>query len=201
MRQADVFLNSEGDAWLERNRDRLGQSDPVAQVIETAGIRPKRVLEVGCANGWRLAALRDRYGCEIFGVEPSRLACIEAAARRVPAVQCSASNLAVAGPFDMVIYGFCLYLTDPSDWLRIASEGDGVLIPGGHLIIHDFAHDAQPFARRYEHLDALKAYHFDFAKLWLGHPLYRVMLRGVYANDEMITVLRKDPATTIRIEP
>ncbi len=108
MRQADVFLNSEGDAWFARNRDKLGERDPVWNAVIATGIRPKRVLEVGCSNGWRLAKLRDRFGCEVFGVEPSLQAALEAAERRVPVVQASAASLAVPGPFDLVIYGVCL---------------------------------------------------------------------------------------------
>jgi SAM-dependent methyltransferase len=200
VKQKDIFLESEGDAWLERNRDRLGVHDPVSDVIAESGIRPLRVLEVGCADGWRLERLRDRYGCEIMGVEPSRQACIEAAQRRVPAVQSTASVLAVSPSFDLVIYGFCLYLTEPSDWLRIAAEGDSVLQAGGRLIIHDFV-ETRPFARRYEHHHGVLAYHIDFPKLWLAHPLYSLVSRTIYDNGEMVTVMKKNSASVIEVLP
>lgn len=201
MRQADVFLNSEGDRWLERNRDKLGLHDPVMDVLQSINFHPKRALEVGCADGWRLQKLRDAYGCEVFGAEPGRQAGIEAAARRVPVVQCSAATLAVPGPFDLVIYGFCLYLADPSEWLRIAAEGNAVLADGGHLVIHDFAAIARPFARHYEHRDGIRSYHFDFAGLWLGSPLYHVVARQVIGDDEMVTVLKKLSVATIPVRP
>lgn len=201
MRQADVFLNSEGDCWLERNRERLGQRDPVSDVLQRMALLPKRVLEVGCADGWRLARLRDDYGCEVFGAEPSRQACIEAAARQVPAVQVSAASLAIPGPFDLVIYGFCLYLVDPSEWLRVAAECDSVLVAGGHIVIHDFAATATPFARRYEHRDGILSYHFDFANLWLGNPLYHVVTRTIVNDEEMVTVMKKSSAATIPVRP
>lgn len=201
MRQADVFLNSEGDAWLERNRARLGERDPVSDVLRDMGLRPLRVLEVGCADGWRLAKLRDTYGCEVFGAEPGQQACIEAAARRVPAVQVSAANLAVPGPFDLVIYGFCLYLADPSEWLRIAAECNSVLVDGGHIVIHDFAATVTPFARRYEHRDGLLSYHFDFANLWLGNPLYHVVSRVIVNDEEMVTVMKKSSTASIPVRP
>lgn len=200
IKQKYLFLGGEGDRWFERNRDRLGEHDPVSDVIETIGIKPQRVLEVGCADGWRLAKLRDKYGCEIMGVEPSRQACIEAAQRRVPAVQSTASSLAVSPPFDLVIYGFCLYLTDPEDWLQIATESNDVLSPSGHLIIHDFA-ETRPSARRYEHHTGVLAYHVDFAELWLAHPLYSMVSRSIYPNDEMVTVLKKNPSSVIPVLP
>lgn len=34
-------------------------------------LKSRRVLEVGCATGVLLANLRDRYGCEVQGIEPS----------------------------------------------------------------------------------------------------------------------------------
>lgn len=202
MRQADVFLNSEGNAWLERNRDKLGKPDPVTPVIAKWVPRPRRVLEVGCADGRRLADLRDMYGCEVFGVEPSLQAGIEAAARRVPVVQCSAASLAVQGPFDLVIYGFCLYLTDPDDWLRIAAEGDAVLADDGHLIIHDFLdEEGVPIARRYEHRDGLWSYHYNFCRLWIGHQRYQTVFHQK-GTDDAITILRKRPLKeTFKVMP
>lgn len=201
MRQADIFLDSEGDAWLARNRNKLGLHDPVAQMMKAIDLKPERVLEVGCANGWRLAALRDKYGCEIMGVEPSRQAGIEAASLSVPVHQSSAAVLPVSGPFDLVIYGFCLYLTDPGDWFRIAAEGDCVLAPGGHLIIHDFVAPGNVnYARHYEHRDGILAYHFDFAKLWLASPLYQTV-SVQYGIDEMVTVLQKRPVSKIAVQP
>lgn len=193
MRQADIFLDSEGDNWLERNRDKLGERDPVSEAIERLGIKPQRVLEVGCSNGWRLASLRDKYGCEIYGVEPSRQACIEAAALRVPVVQSSAAVLCVPGEFDVVIYGFALYLCDPKDFLSIAREGDAVLADGGHLIIHDFAVPLHPFKRPYQHRDGIWSYHFDQPQLWLAHPAYSMVAGQMNASDGgAITVLRKN---------
>jgi SAM-dependent methyltransferase len=203
MRQADIFLQGgEGDRWLERNRDQLGHNDPIADVIEVLGIKPTRVLEIGCANGWRLAALHAMYDCEVFGVEPSLLACVEAADRKVPVWQMTASTLPELGPkFDMIIYGFCLYLTDPSDWFNIVAEGDRALAPGGHLVIHDFGDEGKPFARKYEHREGLLAYHVDFAKMWLGSPLYHRVHREHHVDDQMITVLKKSPASIIEVQP
>jgi len=204
MKQKYMFLESEGDRWFERNRDgmvKVSEADPVTVAINQLKLKPKRVLEVGCSNGWRLALLRELFGCEIMGVEPSMQAALDAAARRVPVVQATASSLAVSNQFDLVIYGFCLYLTEPADWLLVASEGDRVLAAGGHLIIHDFSPVGHPFARRYEHRDGILSYHFDFAGLWLGSPLYHVIARHMIGDDEMVTVLKKSDIATIPVRP
>lgn len=200
MRQADVFLESEGDNWLERNRRHLGVQDPVSESIELLKLTPKRVLEVGCADGWRLAKLRAKHHCEVFGVEPSRQACMEAAEKRIPVVQSTAAVPAVQGPFDLVIYGFCLYLADPAEWLRIAAEGDVLLAPGGHMIVHDFiAAEDEVYARLYQHRDGLRSFHFDFSKLWLAHPLYQMVSRRLADAETMITVMHKSGIDNIKV--
>lgn len=198
MRQADIFLEGEGDAWLDRNRDKLGRHDLVTELIQSRWQNPpKRVLEIGCANGWRLAKLRGIYGCEILGIDPSLQAGLEAAEMRVPVIQSTASALPVSGLYDMVIYAFCLYLTDPQDWLRIAAAGDQVLADGGALIIHDFMRvpcptSNGPYACSYKHRSGVLAYHIDFSQLWLGNPAYSVQCTWRCGEDEEIIVLRKN---------
>ena len=202
MKQRAVFMDREGDRWFKRNREKLGKRDLVSRLIEANGIVPERVLEVGCANGWRLAKLKEKYGCEVMGVDPSMEAGMEAAELRVPVFQSTASTLPVWGQFDVVIYGFCLYMTDPEDWFRIVTEGDLALAPGGYLIVHDFDPPMEPFRRAYEHSEGLFAYHVDFARLWLAHPLYCMVSRNIGDEDDegMVTVLKKRAISAIRTQ-
>lgn len=195
MMQKDIMMQSEGDAWLARNRDKLGHEDEVTHLITSViKKRPTRVLEIGCANGWRLAKLRDMYSAEVMGVEPSMQAAIEAAALKVPVHQTTASCLPVDNTsFDLIIYGFCLYLTDPQDWLLIAAEGDRALAPGGHIIINDFGDFEPTRGVPYEHDRRLTSWHFDWAKLWLAHPRYTMVHRRWSAGSgHAVTILRKD---------
>lgn len=204
MRQSDIFRQSEGDRWLERNRAVLGQRDPVSDIIAKLGIKPSYLLEIGCSNGWRLDFLREKYGCKVMGVEPSQNAADEAGIKRsIPVFSATAAALPIrGGAYDVVIYGFCLYLTDPADWHRIVAEGDRVLKTGGYLIIHDFMSPAEPFARQYEHCDGVTAYHVDFAQFWLASPLYEVVHWEVFHDhDEGVTVLRKLSVETMEVMP
>lgn len=195
MKQKTVFLEQgEADAWFTRNLGSLGKYDPVTPLIEELQIKPKCVLEVGCANGWRLDRLRSKYDCIVVGIEPSMKAGVDGARLRVPIHQMTASTLPVTpGGYDMIIYGFCLYLTDPEDWFAIAAEADRALAPNGHIIIHDFAVEtpAAIRAKPYEHRQGLMSYHYDFPRLWRNHPLYRQVRCITGQHDDVVTVLRK----------
>ena len=197
MKQSEIMKYGEADAWFKRNQDKLGKErDPVAELIASNKIVPCNVLEVGCADGWRLARLRLRYDCDVYGIDPSRDACRAALGKyEVPIYRGTARDLLCGrAEHDMIIYGFCLYLTDPEDWFHIAGQGDFGLQDNGYLVIHDFAEPARPYTRPYEHRAGLVSYHFDFAKLWLAHPAYVMVARAI-DGDTMVTILRKVTAT------
>jgi ubiquinone/menaquinone biosynthesis C-methylase UbiE len=197
MKQAQAFLNGEADAWIERNRAGFGRHDPVSEAIAEIKLQPTRILEIGCANGWRVERLKERFPtCSVRGIDPSS---------RVPsspsATRGTADDLAAfaAAEFDLLIYGFCLYLCDREDLFKIAAEADRVLRDGGHIVIHDFAVPAEPFARIYEHRAGILSYHMDYAKLWLAHPWYRTVACRLFEDDESLTVLQKDRADSFPV--
>ncbi len=190
MRQFDIFIGGEADAWMERNKNKVGDvaNDPVLKAMEDAKIFPERVLEVGCANGWRLKEIKKRHRCGVTGVEPNQNI-------KVPFIYLGgAHDLRVVPPFDLVIYGFCLYLCDREQLFSIAKEGDRVLEDGGYLIVHDFS---APDAYRvpYHHKEGVFSYHFDYSKLWSWNPAYRVVARRLHEREdavEEVVVLKKD---------
>ncbi|MGY3864864.1 class I SAM-dependent methyltransferase [Aeromonas bivalvium] len=75
MHQKNVFMAREGNEWYERNKSAiLGKSlasDPIFKALTYLGCKPARILEIGCANGWRLAQLAEHYGAQCHGVDPS----------------------------------------------------------------------------------------------------------------------------------
>lgn len=192
-RQSQIFLSGEGKQWFNRNKDKIDiKSDPVLKMVEQADLKPRRVLEIGCANGWRLLELRNRYRCEISGVDPSPSqdnSFIE---------QGTADDLlrCFDEEFDLVIYGFCLYLCDREDLFRITMEGDRVLQDGGHMIIYDFISHSSHH-RPYAHKDGVKSFKMHHANLWLGNPAYRSARTDVQNWDDIdkatsVVLLKKD---------
>jgi SAM-dependent methyltransferase len=177
--QKDVFLSSEGDAWLSRNEAALGSRDwsrdPVCRKVGTLSApvdSPARVLEIGCGDGSRLQYLAAKHGQKVFGIDPSERAVAKAKGRGVEAVRSTADTLPFAdASFDIVIFGFCLYLCDDADLFRIALEADRVLASPGWLLILDF--DARaPVYKPYHHLAGVVSRKMDYKSMFLWHPAY-----------------------------
>lgn len=195
-KQAQAFVEGEGQQWLSRNEDKLPvKDDPVLEAIDKLLVKPMFVLEVGCANGWRLIELRKRYGCVCEGIDPGinvRNACFIGDFVNLKHGTAEKLNYH-KGMFDAVIYGFCLYLCDPEDLFRIAAEGDRVLADGGYLIIYDF-YSPYAYSKPYKHKAGLFSHKMDFSKFWLCHPAYRIVTQKPYgAGDDttIVTVLQK----------
>ena len=144
MTQKQVFKESEGDAWYQRNRIALGERDwsrdsTVQRLLSLpVDIGQARVLEIGCGDGSRLAEIRRRVPVNVFGLDPSPQAIQMALSQGIVAKVGTADALPFENAsFDIVIFGFCLYLCDDADLFRIAAESDRVLAPSGWLLIHD----------------------------------------------------------------
>src|SRR3989344_8693748 len=76
--QDEIFFKKEADAWYARNAQalspetRAGRRDMVEELIVKHRLRPRRVLDVGSGNGWRIEAMRrKRPRARYSGVEPS----------------------------------------------------------------------------------------------------------------------------------
>ncbi len=210
MKQKEIFLQSEGDAWFNRNQHvvagrKLPDDDPVLREVldllsvNTIGLK---VLEVGCGDGTRLAWLKGNLHADCYGIEPSAQAVTAVCAKGINVQQGTADALPFDGQsFDLVIFGFCLYLCDREDLFRIASEADRVLRSPGWLIILDFF-SRIPRAKTYHHSPGVQSYKMDYRTLFTWHPSYECMTHKVRhhadsnytdASDDWIavSVLRK----------
>jgi len=195
MKQSEVFLDGEGKAWLERNKNKLPpKDDPVIASIMSQLIEPKRMLEVGCADGWRLRELKKIYKCISIGVDPSVVGVKHTTSDGIILHKGTANNLRMFhdNSFDLLIYGFCLYLCDPEDYFEIANEGNRVLADGGSLVIYDF-YTGVPHSVPYKHKDGVFSHKMDFSQLWTCHPGYN--LSSIQSNKgdgtAAITLIKK----------
>lgn len=192
-RQSEIFSNGEGRAWLFRNERKLPpETDPVLEMVERLQLQPKSVLEVGCANGWRLDKFRTTFGCETFGVDPSikEPHHTHAGSFLRPG---TADNLPSFG-YDMIVYGFCLYLCDPEDYFQIVQQCDKNLSSPGYVVIYDF-YTQFPYSKAYSHHPGVTTRKMDFSRLWVGHPNYTMLGRDMIDNGDdrkAVIILQKD---------
>jgi SAM-dependent methyltransferase len=178
--QKHEFLAAEGDRWFERNRATLQSPSSIRdEMVRRIGaqLEPNqrwRVLEIGCGQGNNLAALGALREIEGHGIEPSQAA-VTAGAAAFPTLALR-TGTADALPyedasFDVVWFGFCLYLVDRPLLQRVVAEADRVLRDGGLLAILDFDPDG-PCVRAYHHRPGLRSYKMDHARLFLANPAY-----------------------------
>ncbi len=202
-KQRDIFIADEGDQWFRRNRPYLSAvNDPVLRVLTE--LAPARLLEVGAANGWRLAEARRRWGAQGTGVEPSQAARNDGAARfpEVTLLAGTADRLPLDDrSVDCVVFGWCLYLCDRADLFRIAAEADRVLASPGYVVVYDFFTPA-PYSNPYCHREGVRSFKMDHSVLWSWHPAYTVWrheVMGFHGADPAnvddrlaVTVLRRE---------
>lgn len=115
---------------------------------------PGRCLEIGCGDGWVLAAIRDR-GWTVVGLERSPESARPAREiHRLPVAVGPLEAIREAGTFDLIVLHHVLeHLPDPLAVLRACAKR---LAPGGRLIlaVPNFASWQRRFAGPYwVHLD------------------------------------------------
>lgn len=176
--QSSIFLASEGDGWFNRNRQALHQKTGhhetgiVKRALEPFKPEIKKILEIGCSNGVKLKDLCEFFDAKGEGIDPSADA-IAHGNQAFSDEKSKAVNLQVATAsrlpfkdtaFDLVYFGFCLYLVDRSEVLQAVAEADRVLKNGGFLAILDFD-PTHRHKRSYIHQPGLFSYktaHQDF---------------------------------------
>ena len=191
-RQYNTFAGGEANEWLKRNKNKVtADGDPVLHSLKLNKIEPKNLLEVGCADGWRLREIEKLYPqCQTTGVDPLLVK------PHKNSFFGGAHDLNFLGnaTFDVVVYGFCLYLCDRDDLFNIAKEGDRVLKDGGHIVVYDF-HSTRPSKMPYKHHKGVFSYHFSYENLWNWNPAYSMATRQLYGtgNDTTeVVVLHKN---------
>jgi SAM-dependent methyltransferase len=124
-------LRPAGETWWER----------FDALVRLGDLRGQRVLDVGCGTGALAAALAERAGARVWGVEPSG-EMLEVARARVPRgvglKQGGAENLPFRDAwFDRVLFSLSIHLVDRP--IALAEVGR-VLVDGGRLVIATFSH-------------------------------------------------------------
>src|SRR3989344_8432667 len=115
MMQKDIFYRSEGDNWHSRNKIGFDMLNPELDVplrlLRLFRIKPRKVLEIGCSEGFRLNLINKEYGSYCVGVEPSEKAVGEGLKKypNLRLLRGVCSNVPLQEKFDLIIVNFVLH--------------------------------------------------------------------------------------------
>ncbi|HDX8451339.1 class I SAM-dependent methyltransferase [Aeromonas hydrophila] len=190
MNQKDIFIKQEGNSWYERNKHgyihKKIQDDLVFKALQQVNFNPKRILEIGCANGWRVSALSKHYNATGYGIDPS-LAAIKDGLKiyqNVQLTQGTADNFPTIEPVDLIIFGFCLYLCEPNDLFKIASRCHELLQDRGVVAIVDFHPPHGYYRNKYIHQNNVYSYKMNYSHMLCWHPAYHRIFELVQHHDK-----------------
>ena len=189
--QEAVFAASEGDRWFHRNKAALDRFDPATdppmRLVALYGLAPRRIAEIGAANGYRVAAIARRLGTErAVAAEVSGAAIRDGRARfpDVQFLQAAITAVPLQEAFDLVIVNFVLAWVDRRHLLRAVAEVDRLVADGGYLLIGDFLPSGRARVP-YHHLPKQRLYTYkqDYAAAFLASGLYHpvALLTGPHA--------------------
>jgi ubiquinone/menaquinone biosynthesis C-methylase UbiE len=195
--QTNIFFNFEGDNWFNRNlrnKPQINTSENIyVKYLKQLEIKPNNILEIGCSDGVNIHSINCEFGSNGTGIDPSKLA-IESGRKKYSNLKLeigSAENLNFKdNSFDLVIFGFCLYLCERKDLFKIVYEADRCLQDNGHLIIMDFL-PGNVCKNIYSHTEGVYSYKMDYSNLFLSNPNYHMIFRDVTTHSDI--ALRKNP--------
>jgi ubiquinone/menaquinone biosynthesis C-methylase UbiE len=200
--QKNIFTTTEGNAWFTRNQKKIlvSSNEKVerAKILNSFISDKDHILEIGCACGTNLNTLLKHKQVQCYGVDPSFEA-VRVGSQYSPQLtllQGTADELPFLDEqFEIVWFGFCLYLIDRKLLFKTITEADRVLKDNGILLITDF--DPQfPSTSPYIHKKGLNSYKMDYSKLFLANPSYHLLEKNISCINKALYSPPKDIVST-----
>ena len=199
MSQAKDFINGEGDAWYKRNIKKVNSKGNNTRKILVDWCTPfkksiSNILEVGAGSGHPLAYLSEKLEAKSEGIEPSKQAVELWNKNKIQIEGGINTNLTVGTSnylpyenkkFDLLVFGFCLYLVDREDLFKSISEADRVLKNNGLLAIIDFD-PLKPFKNEYSHKENIFSYKNNYSNIFLASGHYSLMYKHSFSHHNTI---------------
>ena len=141
MNQKNIFLRYEGNNYFRRNEYNTSNHNIrfIENLITKRFTKKNYLLEIGCGDGRLLNSLRKKKNFILHGLDPSKEAIQTLKNTNIKCSIGTADQLNYkSNLFDIVVFGFCLYLVDKSLLFNVASEVDRVLKKNGYILIYDF---------------------------------------------------------------
>jgi ubiquinone/menaquinone biosynthesis C-methylase UbiE len=192
--QTKIFLQGEGDSWYDRNKGALAaqtsfhEIDVLCRTLAAFRQEIHSILEIGCGNGAKLNQLCEFFEAEGKGIDPGAHAVADGNRSfggngRIQLSVSSADTLPFADKqFDLVYFGFCLYLVDRDDLFRAIAEADRTLKRGGFLAITDFDPPTR-HKRAYHHKEGVLTYKQAYADLLTASGCYHLVSKHSFSHQ------------------
>jgi len=188
MKQKNYFLSGEGDKWIKRNSKEISNRNYNNDLVLSELIKIKdcffkkkkiKILEIGCGNSARLQKINsNEVAC--FGLDPSIIAINQSKKKGIAAQIGTADSLPFKNNFfDVVIFGFCLYVCDSSDYKKIKNECLRVLKNNSFIILEDF-YSKKKITKKLRHNKKIIVTKMEFTKIFIDD---RVTLISRYIVD------------------
>ena len=186
-----IIKKATNDNHLRNRHGRIFKANkdhPVIETILSTKIKPKKVLEIGCSTGYVLKTIQSITKAKCYGIDASRSA-INEGKKLFKNINIKngffEDKSFKKSEFDLIICGFFLFLTPPDKILKIFSKIDDSLNYKGNLIIYDFYNKG--FRKKeYKHNKFLRTYRYDFKKIFLSLPHFKLKYRKIFKNKKKL---------------
>jgi ubiquinone/menaquinone biosynthesis C-methylase UbiE len=210
--QTALFESNEGNAWFRRNQADLqysGASFEVATIQEVLGAFRADIrcmLEIGCGDGRKVEAMAKFFQANGAGIDPS-IEAVEAGTKRLRDSDNTTVSLSVGtadnlpfttGQFDLVHFGFSLYVVSRERIYTSLAQADRVLRAGGFLTVFDFDPSAM-HRRSYAHQPGMFSYKARYDEWLVGTGHYHLVAKRSFshASNDFSTDENERVAVTI----
>lgn len=193
--QTSLFESDEGNAWFRRNRNSLQNSgssfevETIKDVLGAFRADINRILEIGCGDGRKVESMANFFQADGIGIDPSSEAVLagnerlrDSGSATVALSVGTADNLPFAtGQFDLVHFGFCLYVVSRERIFASLAHADRVLRAGGFLTIFDF--DPSVMHRRsYAHQPGIFSHKARYDEWFVGTGHYHLLAKRSFSH-------------------
>ena len=191
-----AFTSNEGDNWFIRNKSKIKENSAEISLL-CNWLMPYQchidnILEIGSGAGNKLAQICWQLNAMGWGVEPSKKAVDFANKnynKNCKFTVATADNLSFVNiTFDLVHFGFCLYLVSRNKIDIVIEQADKLVKPGKFLSIVDFD-PRSSFENDYIHFEGIKSYKTNYYKMFCDLGNYSLIIKFSFDTTIILTII------------
>lgn len=192
MKNLKIVKLKAGNDYFLRNFNYYNLNKPdknIRKLIKTSKIKPKSILEIGCANGAKLyqysKLLKTKKN---YGIDVSNKAILDGKKKYKNLNLLKLSSLEINKikiKFDLIICGFFLYLLDREELFRQFDLIYKKIKEDGYLIILDFESSKKQQKKNIHNIN-LKTYKMSYINFLKESGLFELIYKKKYNNEKDI---------------